>query len=491
MSMSGFSVTRKKGIFGYVTSCRFVFLWSVAWGIATMAISPIVNYVTPFLNPNYANPWTPDIYWRLVLYWHGAIFIPWITALAVVVCMAFGLNEMTGFSGRLVRDSVFIGGTIAVPLASIAGIFDVYDNFALGIPLWSQIAAFLIGDEMAIALIIAMLNKPRETGLKVGLNYITVLLGITAALISAVMGHIAGWITWFGPWPSIVPQYINSTLAPSLGFYNSTAVITFTENAVASHSHLMLPSLMAGVVALVSTYYGYETSWSKKLKGLASAGFVVIIVSLIATIWVYIVSGVGNYSIPTLFTSANGVNGLAADDLLTGIIGFGALLVFSSLLSASKKSSSMQVAVTWRDLSYLSIIAAWLIIYLVIPVTGYYIEFHQTFYGGAGLSFDEAYTRFHQDFGFFVLPALVTAVLGLNMLGIDERRRVTSASLLLAGELVAFIFGEIYTMFSLNNLFLYAAIAGGVLMGLGASIGISGVAIEKKPTKQLVARGGG
>src|SRR5579884_4130478 len=448
MSMSGFSVTRKKGIFGYVTSCRFVFLWSVAWGIATMAISPIVNYVTPFLNPNYANPWTPDIYWRLVLYWHGAIFIPWITALAVVVCMAFGLNEMTGFSGRLVRDSVFIGGTIAVPLASIAGIFDVYDNFALGIPLWSQIAAFLIGDEMAIALIIAMLNKPRETGLKVGLNYITVLLGITA-------------------------------------------VITFTENAVASHSHLMLPSLMAGVVALVSTYYGYETSWSKKLKGLASAGFVVIIVSLIATIWVYIVSGVGNYSIPTLFTSANGVNGLAADDLLTGIIGFGALLVFSSLLSASKKSSSMQVAVTWRDLSYLSIIAAWLIIYLVIPVTGYYIEFHQTFYGGAGLSFDEAYTRFHQDFGFFVLPALVTAVLGLNMLGIDERRRVTSASLLLAGELVAFIFGEIYTMFSLNNLFLYAAIAGGVLMGLGASIGISGVAIEKKPTKQLVARGGG
>src|SRR5579875_1079298 len=453
MSMSGFSVTRKKGIFGYVTSCRFVFLWSVAWGIATMAISPIVNYVTPFLNPNYANPWTPDIYWRLVLYWHGAIFIPWITALAVVVCMAFGLNEMTGFSGRLVRDSVFIGGTIAV--------------------------------------IIAMLNKPRETGLKVGLNYITVLLGITAALISAVMGHIAGWITWFGPWPSIVPQYINSTLAPSLGFYNSTAVITFTENAVASHSHLMLPSLMAGVVALVSTYYGYETSWSKKLKGLASAGFVVIIVSLIATIWVYIVSGVGNYSIPTLFTSANGVNGLAADDLLTGIIGFGALLVFSSLLSASKKSSSMQVAVTWRDLSYLSIIAAWLIIYLVIPVTGYYIEFHQTFYGGAGLSFDEAYTRFHQDFGFFVLPALVTAVLGLNMLGIDERRRVTSASLLLAGELVAFIFGEIYTMFSLNNLFLYAAIAGGVLMGLGASIGISGVAIEKKPTKQLVARGGG
>src|SRR5579884_4161362 len=264
MSMSGFSVTRKKGIFGYVTSCRFVFLWSVAWGIATMAISPIVNYVTPFLNPNYANPWITDI--------------------AVVVCMAFGLNEMTGFSGRLVRDSVFIGGTIAVPLASIAGIFDVYDNFALGIPLWSQIAAFLIGDEMAIALIIAMLNKPRETGLKVGLNYITVLLGITAALISAVMGHIAGWITWFGPWPSIVPQYINSTLAPSLGFYNSTAVITFTENAVASHSHLMLPSLMAGVVALVSTYYGYETSWSKKLKGLASAGFVVIIVSLIATI---------------------------------------------------------------------------------------------------------------------------------------------------------------------------------------------------------------
>ncbi|MEM3684197.1 MAG: hypothetical protein QXX17_02150 [Conexivisphaerales archaeon] len=480
----------KVSLFANVTTCRFVFFWSVAWGIAIMALSPVVDYLTPFLNPSYANQWTPDVYWRLVLYWHGGIFIPWITALAVLVCMLFDLNKMHGFTGSLVRESVFVGGLIAPPLAGIAGIFDIYDRFALGIPLWAQIAAFLIGDEMAIALIVAMVNRGRESihGMRrIGLNYLTTLIAVFATLISAILGHIAGWITWFGPWPSFVPQYINSTLYQSLGYYNSSAVIMFTENTVGSHSHLMLPSLMAGVVALVATYYGYGKGWSAKVNRLASVGFLVMIVGMLSALWVYIVSGVGNYSIPTLFTSANGVNGIAADDLLTGLIGLGAFFVFVSLLLASR-NSVVGSKPRNKDVVYLSIIVAWILIYLVIPVTGYYIELNQTFYSAAGISFDEAYTRFHQDFGFFVLPALVTVALGLEMLGIAGKRRLYAGALLIAGELIAFVFGEMYAMVSLSSLFFYGAIAGGILMGIGALVGIAAIVREERPskTKELV-----
>lgn len=452
---------------------KFIFWWSVAWGVGIMALSPIVNYITPLLNPAYANQWTPDIYWRLVMYWHGGIFIPWITALAVLVFLVFKLDSVKGISGRLIKDSIFIGGFIAVPIAGIAGIFDVYDNFALGVPLWTQIFAFLIGDEMAVALVLAMLNKPRQSGTgyrSEGLAYYTVILAIVSAIFAAVMGHIGGWISWFGPWPSVIPQYINYTLSRSLGFYNSTAVITFTENAVGSHSHLMVVSLMAGVIGLVASYFGYDTRWKGVSKTFSNFGFIVMMIGLVSALWVYIVSGVGNYVIPTLFES--GPNGLAFDDILTGVVGLGGFFVLVGLLIYSRNNTNGGETTLLRDPLFLSAIVAWLLIYLVIPVTGYYIELHESFFSAAGLSFDQAFTRFHQDFGFFVLPPLVTLALGLFLFGISGEAKRTVAYLLLSGEIVAFVFGEIYSMVDLNTIFLVAAIVGGVLMGIGAIRGV-------------------
>lgn len=132
-------------------------------------------------------------------------------------------------SSRLLRESIQWSGFIAVPLAGVAGIFDVYDRFAYGIPLWLQIVAFLIGDEMAIALLVLMILYPKQSGKgyeNMGLPYYTALLALFGVLIAAIEGHIAGWITWFGPWPSFVSNYINATMYPVLGFYNATAVIT-------------------------------------------------------------------------------------------------------------------------------------------------------------------------------------------------------------------------------------------------------------------------
>lgn len=465
--------TRKGGLTERLHDSKLLIWWSIAWALGTLAIAPLVNYVTPFLNPSYNNAWTPDIYWRLVLYWHGAIFIPWIVVLAVLVCRRFKLDAIPGRAGKMVCESVFLGGFVAVPVASIAGIFDIYDNFAWGVPLWTQIFAFLIGDEIAIALLVAMALYPRISRgyRKAGMPYYTVFVGVFAALIAAMMGHVGGWISWFGPYPSAAGQYINATMYPVLGYYNNTAVITFTENVVTSHSHLMLPALMAGVVALIAAYSGYYETWGRKAKLVAGFGFAWMIVAMVGVMWIYIVSGVGNYQTPTLFSGLNGINGLAQDDMFTGMVGLGAVFVLAGLLAHSRTGTTTDGRPLYRDPLFAAVVAGWVMIYLVIPITGYYIEFHETFFSAAGLGFDAAYLRWHQDFGFFVLPALITLVLALDTYGISGRMRAFTGYLLLLGSGMAFVFGELYVFVSLSDLILYAAIFGGFLMGVGALVG--------------------
>ncbi len=454
-----------------------------------MALSPIVNYLTPFLNPSYASQWTPDIYWRLVMYWHGGIFIPWITTLAALCCMAFKLDKMGGRSGKLITDSVLIGGIFAVPIAGIAGIFDIFDNYAMGVPLWTQIFAFLIGDEMAIALIIAMLNQPRVSGhgyLRAGLPFYVVLVGICSALVSAMMGHVGGWITWFGPNPSLVSQYISGQMTPALGFYNSTSIITFTENVVTSHSHLMLPALMAGVIGLVAAFYGYD-KWSANEKLIAGFGFLVMIGALFATNWIYVVSGVGNYATPTLFVSGPaGANGIAADDVITGIVGIGGFFVLLALLMESRRGTTHEGVKLLKDPLFLSIIVSWITIYLVIPVTGYYIEMNEFFYQAGGMGFDDAFNRFHQDFGFFLLPALVSAALALGAFQISGKTRKIVGYLFMSGVAMAFVFGEIYAMFTLNPVALYLAALGGIMIGIGLFEGVLYLARRPKAAPTIV-----
>lgn len=469
-------------------STKLILWWSIAWAIGSFALAPLVNYFTPFLGPAYVNPWTPDIYWRLVLYWHGAIFIPWITILAVLTSTRFRLDQMSGTAGRLVRESVFVGGFFAVPIAAVAGIFDVYDTYLFGIPLWTQIFAFLIGDEMALSVLLAMAVYPRVSGTgyrRAGMPYYTVFTGVFGALVAALMGHIGGWITWFGPSPGVFNQYINSTMYPVLGYSNDTSVITFTEDVVGSHSHLMLIALMAGVVALVAAYFGYYEKWGKNSKRVANFGFAWMVVSLLAALWIYFISGVGNYQVPLFFVK--GASGVAGDDLTTGMVGLGAVFVLAALVAHARGAVTAEGRPLLRDPLFLTVVVSWITIYLVIPVTGFYINFNENFYQGAGLNFDLVFTRFHQDFGFFVLPALITLVLALESFGVSFRTKRYLGYLMTTGVLLAFVFGESYTLtgagtspmtplsvgqvalpFSAGTVLLELAVLGGVLIGIGA-----------------------
>jgi len=470
---------------------KFLVWWCIIWALVIGILAPVVNYFTPLLDSDYNNMWTPDLFWRLVLYWHGA-FIPWMLALAAVALAALGLDSMKGRIGTHLKHMVLIGGFFGAPLAAIGAIFDVYNTFAFGIPVWTQVVSVGIGGECVFFFILSMLIYPRESSKKLrdlGFPYFIVLLSAIGIIMAALMGDVTGWITWFGPWPSIFPQYINSTMYPVLGYYNSSAVVTWTEDVVTSHSHLMLPSVMAAIVALSTEVYGYA-KWEKRERAVSAVGFAIMVIGLLLSMWVYIVSGVGNYVIPTLFQSGpNGVNGLAMDDMITGLVGLGAAVVLVALVSYGRKGKTVDGTVLLKDPLFLSVIAAWIFIYLLIPVTGYYIEFNESFYGlggavpgAAGVAFDAAFTRFHQDFAFFLLPALVTAILIFDVFGIAGKTRRTVGLLFLVGSTITFVFGWIYAMVMLDMVFLGVATLGGVLMGLGALIGAEYVRKSGKVT---------
>jgi hypothetical protein len=464
-----------------IFTTKFVAWWSIIWALIIGILAPIVNSVTPLLDSDYNNMWTPDLFWRLVLYWHGA-FIPWMIALATLALVVLGLDSMKGKIGTHLKHMLLIGGFFAAPLAALGAIFDVYNTFAFGIPVWTQVVAIGIGGETVFFLIVSLLIYPRESSKgfrNVGLPFYIVLLSAICILLAALMGDVTGWITWFGPWPSIFPQYINSTMYPVLGFYNSTAVVTWTQDLVGSHSHLMLPSVMAAIVALTPAVYGYS-KWEKKEKVISTIGFLIMAVGLLGSLWIYIVSGVGNFPIPTLLQS--GPNGVAMDDVITGTVGLGAALVLVGLLMYASKGKTGDGRVLLKDYLFLSLIAAWIFIYLLIPVTGYYIEFNQSFYQAAGIGFDAAYTRFHQDFTFYMLPALVTTILIFDVFGISGKTRRTVGLLYLGGASITFVFGMLYAMVTLDMVFLYVAAFGGLLMGLGALIGAEYVRKSGKVT---------
>ena len=272
---------------------------------------------------------------------------------------------------------------------------------------------------------------------------------------------------------------------PVLGYYNSTAVQAFTSDVVGSHSHLMLVSLMAGVVALVALTFGYE-KWSKNYRRVADCGFGVMVLSLVGAIWVYLVSGMGNYQIPTFFQS--GMNGVAGDDIVTGMVGLGAAFVLGGLLAHSRAGLTKEGKPLRSDPLFLSVIAAWVTIYLVIPVPGYYIELNEVFYQNAGATFDAVFTRIHQDFGFFVLPALVTLLIALESFSVPARTKRYLGYLVVPGIALAFIFGETYALsaatitpanvgqvyapFALGAVMLAGAVLGGVLIGVGVLVSI-------------------
>ena len=169
--------------------------------------------------------------------------------------------------------------------------------------------------------------------------------------------------------------------------------------------------------------------------------------------------------------------------MTTGMVGLGAVFVLAGLLAHSRGTLTKDGAPLFKDPLFLSVLAAWITIYLVIPVTGFYINFNENFFQNGGAVFDDAFNRFHQDFGFYLLPSLVTLLLALQLFGVTARVRRFVGFLSIAGIITTFIFGEsytfsasqyttpyvgqVYTFFPMASVFFDLAVIGGVLIAFG------------------------
>jgi len=94
---------------------KFLVWWSIVWALIIGILAPIVNSVTPLLDSDYNNMWTPDLFWRLVLYWHGA-FIPWVASITFVFGMLYAMVTLNmvflyvaAFGGLLMGLGALIG----------------------------------------------------------------------------------------------------------------------------------------------------------------------------------------------------------------------------------------------------------------------------------------------------------------------------------------------------------------------------------------------
>ena len=212
-------------------------------------------------------------------------------------------------------------------------------------------------------------------------------------------------------------------------------------NLTASHSHDMVTAVIALAVATTVAAFGLERQGSRLTK----FGLWLVAFGTIVAAFVYVVGGFSVAQPPALFSGGpGGVNGLAGDDAITGVfvMGGGVLALIGLGLEALPDALHRWGAAL-----------ATAILFITVVGFGYFIEFHENLYGvgdptAPRAAADAVFTWFHQDFAFFMLPAIMTVMLALKWLAVDEKLRRGANWALLAGTFVAFIGGMLYIFVS-------------------------------------------
>ncbi len=386
----------------------------LVWLLLLALGSAFVN--TPFQSEPSAGA---NIDYAHVMYLHG-LLIGMVGFLSLVAMDVFGASH----TNKTLHSFILWGTLGATLLSGLGGIFDhaVTDTF----PLWIQIVSFFFLDEILISLTIALFFRAADTR---RIWTWTAALAAVSALLAAIMGHIAGWMLEFGDWPKGI-----------IGGYATLAGMKWQDwmaNLITSHSHEMVAAVIALAVATTCAAFGLERHGSKVVK----VGLWLVAFGTITQTLVYVVGGFSVAQPPTLFASGpGGINGLAGDDLVTGVFVMGGGLLALIGLGLEALPDALH---RWGA----ALVTA--ILFITVVGFGYFIEFHENLYGvgAAGApraAADAVFTWFHQDFAFFLLPALLTIMLALKWLAVDERLRRSATWALLGGAFVSFIGGMLY-----------------------------------------------
>ena len=397
----------------------FVVGWLVVFSLGSIFIS------NPFASEDSAAA-VPD-YWR-VMYLHGML-IGMVGLLALLTCSILCLRSM--------HTRMWIAGGVlfATILTAVGGIWDRQIPGAES-ALVVQILGFVALDEILVVLLLGMIHEwhARSPNART-LPLLASIFAAGSMLIAALMGHLAGWIMEFGNWPSAIGAYAGS-IGEDLG--------DFTANLVGSHSHDMVVGVMALAVSIAVVQFGYF-ALKGRARTLAQIGLGLVAVGTIAMTIMYVGMAFTTWAPPNLFTSADGTNGIAGDDIVTGVfVMFGGLLALLAVVGGSDRFRSIahrpvRLAALW----------SWILFFAVVVIAGYAIELNEVYFGAGdasatGAAIDAVYTWLHQDIGLFLLPALVLVMLAVERFVAGDRRQGRIAWATVAGTTVTFVGSMIF-----------------------------------------------
>jgi len=386
--------------------------------------------------------------------WYHAVMIPFTLLLMIVAASVVGLGQKVRGALNLSTYPVMAVTALALPLMStptgeaIEGIRDA----------WVML--------LAVVFDLALLLYPfrqREKFKRTFGAYLLLLFASVSATLAGLYGIIAadGMFVGFSGVP-FLQSYVNS-----LGIGASA----FISDLVTSHSHEMLPAVMGGIVALTALMLHYEELPPAKRR-LVNLGMLVSLFGVVSMTYLYFISGLGTYSIPTIAPfGPGGMNGLALDDSQTGIVGWGALISLVGLWPFVKK-----------DKVRIASVLTWLFAMLALIGIGYYIEFNESYYGfgsagtppngGPGYLHDDAFMSGHLMLPFFFLPILAAACIYLDS-QLEEGSAVRKLIYYLA--LSGMIIGLAGLAIFMLTLVWYVEATGIVLMGAAMAVGVGGL----------------
>jgi hypothetical protein len=397
---------------------RNVFGFLIGWLLLFGIIGAFVS--NPFRAEASASA-TPST-WH-VMFLHGLL-------IGIVALAALVTYRLFAMRSAHVRQWILAGALAATVPAAVGGLWDKHIPGS-EVPMWIQIVGFFALDEILIVLLAGFaLEWRRRAQHARTLPFWAAAIATASMLIAALMGHLAGWILEFGNTPGWIDRY-----ARYIGIDRQT----WTDNLVGSHSHQMVVAVMALIVALLAQQFRSRQLGSTGRR-LAQAGLVSVAGGTIAMTGVYVAAAFSSWGPPTWFSSHGGTNGIASDDVITGVfVMTGGLLVIAvhalagSHTLAALRSRPLSLAALWT----------WTLSFATVAVAGYAIELDETYFGAgnpkaAGAAKDAVFTWIHQDIGLFLLPALTLLMLIVERL-IARRHHATIALATAAGSTIAFL----------------------------------------------------
>ncbi len=300
--------------------------------------------------------------------------------------------------------------------------------------MWTQIFGFFALDEILLVLLVGIIGEWRTRSPAVRtLPYVAAALAAASMLLAAIMGHLAGWIMEFGAnFPPLIGAY-----AKFVGFASSD---DFTGALVGSHSHEMAVAVMALIVSLLAQQFGYGIHKGVS-RALATTGLALVSVGTVVMTAMYVAAAFTTWSPPAWFVSGpDGANGIASDDIISGILVMGGGVLVAAALVAGRQlfRRSVRLAAAW----------AWVLSFATVVVAGYAIEMNEVYFGAgdpkaAGAVNDAIFTWLHQDIGLFLLPAIVLVMLAVERL-VDHGHPGWIGWTAIAGTTITFVGGLVY-----------------------------------------------